>query len=46
MQASRQEVADVETKFARRVYEDAKIAALRSIMPEALFGEAGVLRGK
>ena len=46
MQASKQEVAELETKYAKKIDEDAKILVLRSIMPEAQFGEAGVLRGK
>ena len=36
MQASRQEVAEFETKYAKRIDEDAKILALRSIMLETL----------
>ena len=31
-------------KIAKKVDEDAKILALRSMMPESLFGEAGVFR--
>ena len=46
MQAWEQEVAEFEIKYAKRVDEDAKILALRSIMPETLFGEAGVFRGR
>ena len=45
MQAWRQKVAEFEIKYAKRVDEDAKILALKSIMPETLFGEAGVFRG-
>ena len=32
--------------LAEKVDEDAKILALKSIMPETLFGEAGVFRGR
>ena len=46
MQASRQELAEFETTYAKRIDEDAKIVALRSIMLATLFGEAGVLTGK
>ena len=35
-----QEVAEFEMKNAKKVDEDAKILALKSIMPETLFGEA------
>ena len=31
-------------KYAKKVDEEAKILALKSIMPETLFGEAGVFR--
>ena len=41
-----QVVAEFETKYAKRIEEDAKILALRSIMLETLLGEAGVLWGK
>ena len=40
MQAWEQEVAEFEIKYAKRVDEDAKILALKSIMPETLFGES------
>ena len=33
-------------KYAKKVDEDAKIVALKSIMPETLFGEAGEFRGR
>ena len=46
MQAWEQEVAEFEFKYAKRVDEDAKILALKSIMPETLFGEAGVFPGR
>ena len=46
MQAWEQEVAEFKIKYAERVDEDAKILALKSIMPETLFGEAGVFRGR
>ena len=46
MQAWEQEVAEFEIKYAKRVDKDAKILALKSIMPETLFGEAGVFRGR
>ena len=46
MQAWEQEVAEIEIKYAKRVDEDEKILALKSIMPETLFGEAGVFRGR
>ena len=46
MQTWEQEVAQFEMKYAKKVDEDAKILALKSIMPDALFGEAGVLRGR
>ena len=36
MQALDQEVAEFEIKYAKRVDEDAKILALKSIMPETL----------
>ena len=35
-----------EINYAKRVDEDAKILALKSIMPETLFGEASVFRGR
>ena len=46
MQAWEQEVAEFEIKYAERVDEDAKILPLKSIMPDTLFGEAGVFRGR
>ena len=46
MQTWEQEVAEFEMKYAKKVDEDAKIMALKSIMPETLFGEAGVFRGR
>ena len=46
MQAWEQEVAEFEIKYAKRVDEDANILALKSIMPETLFGEAVVFRGR
>ena len=39
-------MAEIETEHAKEVDEDAKILALKSNMPETLFGEAGVFRGK
>ena len=33
-------------KYAKKVDEDAKILALKSIMPETLLGEASVFSGK
>ena len=33
-------------KYAKKVDEDEKILALKSIMPDALFGETGVFRGR
>ena len=41
-------MAEFEIKYAKRVDEDAKLLALKSIMvsPETLFGEAGVFRGR
>ena len=38
--------AEFEMKWAKKVGEDAKILAPKSIMPETLFGEASVLRGR
>ena len=32
--------------YAKKVEENEKILALKSIMPDALFGEAGVFRGR
>ena len=46
MQAWEQEVAEFEIRYAKRVDEDAKILAVKSIMPKTLFGEAGVFRGR
>ena len=46
MQAWEQELAEFEMRYAKRVDEDAKILAVKSIMPETLFGEAGVFRGR
>ena len=46
MQAWEQEVAEFEIKYAKRVDEDAKILAPKSTMPETLFVEAGVFRGR
>ena len=46
MQTWEQEVAELDMKYAQKVDEDAKILALNSIMPEILFGEAGVFRGR
>ena len=46
MQAWEQEVGESEVKHAKRIGKDAKILALTSIMLEALFGEAGVFRGR
>ena len=34
----------LKMKYEKKVDEDAKILALQSIMPETLFGEAGVFR--
>ena len=45
MQTWEQEVADFEMKYAQKVAEDVKILALKSILPETLFGEAGAFRG-
>ena len=39
-------MAEFEIKYANMVDEDAKILALKSTMPETLFGEAGVFRGR
>ena len=39
-------MAELEMKCAKKVDEDAKILALKSIMPDTLFGEAGVFRGR
>ena len=39
-------MAEFEIKYAKRVDEDVKILALKSIMPETLFDEAGVFRGR
>ena len=33
-------------KYAKKVDEDAKTLALKSIMPDASFGEAGAFRGR
>ena len=33
-------------RYAKKVDEDAKILALKSIMPKSQFGEAGVFRGR
>ena len=41
-----QEVAEFELKCAKKVDENAKILALKSIMPDTFFGEAGVFRGR
>ena len=46
MQTWEQEVAEFEMKYAKKDDEDAQILALKSIMPETVFGEAGVFRGK
>ena len=46
MQTWEQEVAEFEMKCAKKVDEDAKILALKGIMPETLFGETGVFRGR
>ena len=46
MQTWEQEVAEFEMKYAKKVDEDAKILALKSIIPETMFGEAGVFRAK
>ena len=46
MQTWEQEVAKFEMKYAKKVDEDAKILALKSIVPETLFGEAGVFGGR
>ena len=46
MQTWEQEVAEFEMKYAKKVDEDAKILALKAIMPETLFGETGVFRGR
>ena len=43
MQSWTQEVAEFEIKYAKK---NAKILALKSIMPETLFGEAGAFRGR
>ena len=39
-------MAECEKKDARKVDEDTKILALKSIMPETLFGEVDVFRGR
>ena len=46
MQTWEQEVAEFEMKYAKKVDEDAKILALKSIMPETLFGGAGRVQRK
>ena len=46
MQAWEQEAAEFEIKHGKMVEEGAKILVLKSIMPETLFGEAGVFRGR
>ena len=33
-------------KYAKKVGDNAKISALNSMMPETLFGESGVFRGR
>ena len=42
----REVVAELEMKHAKKIDEDAKILALKSVMPEKMFGEAGVFRGR
>ena len=44
MQTWEQDVAEFDRKCAKKVDEDAKIVALKWIMPDTLFGEAGVFR--
>ena len=44
MQTWEQEVAESEMKYAENGGEGAKIFALKSIMPETLFGDASVFR--
>ena len=39
-------MAEFEMECAKKVDEDAKILALKSIMPDTLFCEAGVFRGR
>ena len=46
MQTREQEVAAFEMKYAKKVDEDAKIWALKSLMPETLFGEASIVGRK
>ena len=46
MQTWEQGVAEIEMEKAKKVDEDAKILALKSIMPATFFGEAGVFRGR
>ena len=46
MQTWEQEVAEFEMKYAKKVDEDAKILALKSIMHETFLGESGVFRGR
>ena len=46
MQTWEQGVSEFETEYAKKVDEDARILALKSIMPDTLFGEAGVFRGR
>ena len=45
MQTWEQEVAELQKKDAKKVDEDVKTLALKSIMQETWFGEAGVFRG-
>ena len=41
MQTWKQEVAEFDVKCGKKIDGDAKILALRLVMPETLFGEAG-----
>ena len=45
LQTWKQEMTDCAMIHAKKVDEDAKILAMKSIMPGTLFGEAGVFRG-
>ena len=40
------ELTGFELKYGRKVDEDAKILALKSIMPDNMFGEGGAFRGR
>ena len=46
MQAWERELASFELKYGRKIDEDAKILALKSLMPDTLFGDGGAFRGR